>query len=674
MRLSSYARIAGLLVLASCVAPVDTDQAVGSLSLSVVSGDNQTAPPGTELPNPLVARVEDSRGHVVRGQIVNFVVVSGGGSVFAGAAISGGDGVVQERWTVGFSGPQQVEARAVDNQTGEKLTFAIFTATLTDVQLPVVTGVATSPVNPLTGTPFDLTAVVSDTFTGGSNIVAASYTVDSGPPVAMFAQDGAFDQQNEAVRAHVPAFANAGSHHFCVTGRDAAGNVSAASCIDVSIAASAIFVSKSGNDLNPGTMAAPKLTITAGLLRAESLGVARVNVAQGIYPEKIELENGISLYGGYDPSTWARFAAVHNTTIGPAPSDTAIAIRGDSVFGVTIDGFTIIAGSAAVTDESAYGIALLSSNVTINNNLIVVGNGANAQDGSEGIAGENGVNGAPGLIGQGDGPAGLGGAGGSRMCNGVTLTGGAGGAGGATGANPGDPGQLGFGPGAGAGGAGGAGGVVGQFGSNGDNGLDGAPGTAGAGGTSFGSVSGLGYSVAFGSSGTSGQNGANGGGGGGGGGQGGSDLIPGGGNGGGGGATGGCAGFGGGGGGGGGGSFAILAVTSTVTVTNDTIQSGNGGAGGFAGAGGAGGSLGSGAPGGFHDVAEIGAGGGGGNGGFGGEGGPGGGGGGGPSICILVVSSTLAQSGNLFVLGNAGSGGAGVNPGSSGLRANVVTF
>src|SRR5439155_574668 len=138
------------------------------------------------------ALVEDSRGHAVKGQIVNFVVVSGGGSVFAGAAISGGDGIVQERWTLGLSGPQQVEARAVDNGTGAKLTFAIFTATLTDVQPPVVSNVATSPANPTAGTPFDITATVSDATTGGSNIAAASYTVDSGPPVAMFAQDGAF--------------------------------------------------------------------------------------------------------------------------------------------------------------------------------------------------------------------------------------------------------------------------------------------------------------------------------------------------------------------------------------------------------------------------------------------------------------------------------------------------
>jgi len=94
---------------------------MGPLTLSVVSGDNQSGPPGTELPNPLVALVDDSRGHAVRGQIVNFVVVSGGGSVFAGAAITGADGIVQERWTLGASGPQRVEARAIDGATGAKL-------------------------------------------------------------------------------------------------------------------------------------------------------------------------------------------------------------------------------------------------------------------------------------------------------------------------------------------------------------------------------------------------------------------------------------------------------------------------------------------------------------------------------------------------------------------------
>src|SRR6266513_4938886 len=193
MRLSSFARISGLLVLASCIAPSDVVDPAHELSLSVIGGDNQSGPPGAELPAPLVARVEDSRGHTVAGQVVNFRVVSGGGSVFAGVSISGRDGIVQERWTLGFSGVQQVEARAVDPATGAKLTFAVFNATVLDQQPPVVFDVHTFPASPQPNTPFQLNAFVSDSATGGSVIAGATYAVDSGPPVAMLPSDSAFD-------------------------------------------------------------------------------------------------------------------------------------------------------------------------------------------------------------------------------------------------------------------------------------------------------------------------------------------------------------------------------------------------------------------------------------------------------------------------------------------------
>ncbi len=503
MRLSSLVRIAGLVVLASCTAPVGTDQPVGSLSLSIVSGDNQTAPPGTELPNPIVALVQDSRGHAVRGQIVNFVVVSGGGSVFAGAAISGGDGIVQEHWTVGFSGPQQVEARAVDNQTGEKLTFATFTATLTDVQPPVVTNVATSPANPAPAIPFDLTAVVSDTFTGGSNIASASYAIDSGPPVAMSAQDGAFDQQNEAVRAHVPAFATGGTHLICVTGRDAAGNVSSPSCISVLVVEDAIYVSPAGDDTGNGTRGAPLRTINAALALADSFGTPRVNVAAGTYAENVELRSGISLYGGYDPATWTRDPATFITTIGPAVTDTATAVHGDSVFGITIDGFTIRSGDASVPRQSAFGILLTRSVATISGNHIISGNGAAGGGGFSGVAGQNGLAGLDGQPGSANGPEGDGGFERLLVCLGTTLIGGAGGAGGPAGA-VGQDGAPGNSPNGGIGGTGGLGGATPPLpaGGNGQNGLAGITGAAGGGGDSFGGFDILGrYATADGSAG-----------------------------------------------------------------------------------------------------------------------------------------------------------------------------
>jgi hypothetical protein len=99
----------------------------------VVSGDLQTAPAGEELAQPLVARVVDDRNRPVKNQLVNFVVISGGGSVFAGAALTNADGEARERWRLGTvaGDTQRVEARAVDPSTGAPIVFATFRAVAT---------------------------------------------------------------------------------------------------------------------------------------------------------------------------------------------------------------------------------------------------------------------------------------------------------------------------------------------------------------------------------------------------------------------------------------------------------------------------------------------------------------------------------------------------------------
>ena len=99
--------------------------------LDVVSGGDQSGTVGEELTQPLVVRVRNSDDQPVAGQIVNFRVVKGGGTVFAGTAITNADGLAQERWTLGTSvaDSQVVEARAVDPATGEPLVFARFVAT-----------------------------------------------------------------------------------------------------------------------------------------------------------------------------------------------------------------------------------------------------------------------------------------------------------------------------------------------------------------------------------------------------------------------------------------------------------------------------------------------------------------------------------------------------------------
>lgn len=253
MRVSRWSAVV-VCTLAACAAPADVNQVTPPLSMSVVSGNGQHAPPGTELPNPLVARVEDAHGHAVAGQIVNFRVVSGDGSVFAGAAISNRNGLVQERWTLGFGGLQRLEARAIDPATGARLTFAVFTATLDSIppsgdSLPPITSNVVAIPNPSSpGDSVTIRAQVSDTFTGGSNIIGADVQVDSGPFLMMNASDGAFDQENELVFRTLFGL-SAGSHLVCVRGRDTAGNTGAFVCIVVTVG-----TGSSGDTLGPVTL------------------------------------------------------------------------------------------------------------------------------------------------------------------------------------------------------------------------------------------------------------------------------------------------------------------------------------------------------------------------------------------------------------------------------------
>lgn len=108
------------------------------LSIVPGGGDNQTGAAGTTLPLPLVVKLVGVTG-VLNNRVLNFVVTSGGGSVFAVAVetgtpssgpAAGQSGVGQNTWTLGPTvGPQTVEARLVDPKTGQTLTQATFRAT-----------------------------------------------------------------------------------------------------------------------------------------------------------------------------------------------------------------------------------------------------------------------------------------------------------------------------------------------------------------------------------------------------------------------------------------------------------------------------------------------------------------------------------------------------------------
>ncbi|MEX1255985.1 MAG: hypothetical protein WEG36_00050 [Gemmatimonadota bacterium] len=203
-------------------------------AFSVVSGNEQVGAPGVELADPLVVRAEDSRGRPLRGQIINFRVVSGGGTVFAGAAITDQQGTARERWTLGSEGVQRVEARAVDPATGAPLIFGVFTATFLDGEAPLVQHAAALPNPALTTDVVQLTAQANDLGTGGSSIASAEFQVDGGSFTAMAAADGTFDESDELVIGHLQA-PSVGVHEICIRATDTAANLSGTACVTLTV-------------------------------------------------------------------------------------------------------------------------------------------------------------------------------------------------------------------------------------------------------------------------------------------------------------------------------------------------------------------------------------------------------------------------------------------------------
>jgi hypothetical protein len=71
--------------------------------LERVSGNDQSAPIGTELPEPLVVQLLDQAGNGVPNRAVSWVLATGGGSVSSDNSTTDGNGKASTRWTLGPS-------------------------------------------------------------------------------------------------------------------------------------------------------------------------------------------------------------------------------------------------------------------------------------------------------------------------------------------------------------------------------------------------------------------------------------------------------------------------------------------------------------------------------------------------------------------------------------------
>ena len=241
-----------------------------------------------------------------------------------------------------------------------------------------------------------------------------------------------------------------------------------------------LFVSASGSDASPGTQAQPLRTVSAAVAKAAASSPPfTVDVAGGTYGEGggVTVTSGITIAGGFDPSTWAQ-PGVQATVITGSPQ----AVYATGATSVLLEDLTLQGDTPAGAAQSAYGLREINgSDVSLHGVTVSAQNGTAGTAGASGAAGQNGSGGSGGGNGQASGGCtssyGSGGGGGASP---VGASGGPGGDGGCSGGN-GSGGASGAGPQGGSGGSGGAGDNQPQAnGAPGNGGASGASGTNGA--------------------------------------------------------------------------------------------------------------------------------------------------------------------------------------------------
>ena len=144
-----------------------------------------------------------------------------------------------------------------------------------------------------------------------------------------------------------------------------------------------------GSDGNPGTSDLPKLTIQEAIDTAAAVyATAEVHVAAGTYQPSsvIDLKDGISLFGGYDPADWTKRetnpdwaitgtgTSAYPTVIQTSSNVAALRIQTTS-HPLTVDGFTISGGVGGSGNDTTAIYCSNSTGVVIQSNSIDGGGG-----------------------------------------------------------------------------------------------------------------------------------------------------------------------------------------------------------------------------------------------------------------------------------------------------------
>lgn len=151
------------------------------------------------------------------------------------------------------------------------------------------------------------------------------------------------------------------------------------------------WVGPQGSDSNNGTREAPFASITVARNAAAQNG-GDVYIAAGTWNETVTLADGVSLYGGYDPTTWLRDVGSRATVIRGGST----AMTGNDVRNLTLDGIRVEAADGS-NGEASIALQLLdSSGIRVTRSQFMAGRGGNGSPGSAGGSGASGPSGGSG--------------------------------------------------------------------------------------------------------------------------------------------------------------------------------------------------------------------------------------------------------------------------------------
>lgn len=184
------------VVLLACGPGEEPDKKILRYALSAV--ETPTSAPVATTVNVAATVVADQlvggelqAGVAAPGVLVNFHVVSGGGTVFAGSAITNSLGIAREVWTLGTgAGDQVIEVRAVDQDTGEPIVYATATTT---------------------ATPGDATRWVLSWASGATNVFPANQSFDMLASTLLWSTDAYDNQLPTAQTQHIVSIAFGGN-------------------------------------------------------------------------------------------------------------------------------------------------------------------------------------------------------------------------------------------------------------------------------------------------------------------------------------------------------------------------------------------------------------------------------------------------------------------------------